>query len=132
MAAARLQTPHPTGPQENPESTSLSDLLTALKNVVTALANATLAYRQVNGISTAEAIIAPRIVKATAGRVASISVIVAGSTPGVIYDASQIGIITGPICGIPNTLGVTFINLPTDTGIVVVPGTGQTVTVSWS
>lgn len=114
------------------ESTSLSDLLTALKNVVTALNNATLAYRQVNGISTAEALTAQTVVKTSAGRVASVSVIVAGSAPGTLYDASQPNITLAPIYVIPNTIGVFVVNLPTDTGLVVVPGTGQTVTVSWS
>lgn len=112
--------------------TSLSDLLTALKNVVTALNGYTLAFRQVNGISTTEAITAQTVIKQSTGRVASVSVIVAGSAPGHLYDASQPNIVIAPLYVIPNTVGVFVVNLPTDTGLVVVPGTGQTVTVSWS
>lgn len=112
--------------------TSLSDLLTALKNVVTALNGYTLAFRQVNGISTTEAITAQTVIKQSAGRVASVSIIVAGSAPGHLYDASQPNSIIAPLYVIPNTVGVFVVNLPTDTGLVVVPGTGQTVTVSWS
>lgn len=112
---------------------SLSDILTAIQNLVVAVNNAALAYRQVNGISTTEAITVPTVIKTTPGRVASVSILVAGSAPGTIYDASQLNITTAPLFVIPNFVGVASINLPTDTGILVVPGGGgQSLTVSWS
>jgi hypothetical protein len=111
---------------------SLSDILTAIKNLVTALNAASRTYLEVNGISTAEGLTAPTVVKTSAGRVASVSVIVAGSAPGTIYDAAALGITTAPICKVPNTVEIFTVNMPTDSGILVVPGSGQTVTVNWS
>ena len=111
---------------------SLSDLLTATKNIVTALNNASQSYLNVNGISTKEAITVPTVVKASPGRIASMSVIVAGSAPGTLYDSSKLGILTAPLAIIPDTVGMYVVNLPTDTGLLVVPGSGQSVSVSWS
>jgi hypothetical protein len=111
---------------------SLSDILTAIKNLVEAVNNASQAYRNVNGISTKEAITVPTVVKTSPGRIAAISVIIAGSAPGTVYDSSQVSVPTAPLYVIPNTVGVFVVNLPTDTGLLVVPGSGQTVTVSWS
>ena len=111
---------------------STSDLLTALKNVVLALNGATQAYIAVNGTSSKQNITVPTVVKTSGGRIASISVIVGGSAPGTIYDSNSLNITNQPLCVIPNSVGVTFVNLPADTGILVSPGTGQAVTVSWS
>lgn len=115
---------------------SVSDILTTLKNLVVALNAATEAFNNVNGVSTKEGITAPVVIKSSAGRVASVSVIVAGSGPGMIYDSVQTSITTAPLWVIPAAAATNgepyFVNMPTDSGIVVVPGTGQTVTVSWS
>lgn len=111
---------------------SISDILTTLKNLVVATNNSSQQYLNVNGVSSREGITAPTVVKTTPGRLAIISVLVAGSAPGTAYDSSKLGITTAPLCNIPNTLGVFTINLPTDTGLLIVPGSGQTLTVSWS
>lgn len=111
---------------------SISDILTTLKNLVTALNGAAQAYLNVNGQSTTEAITTATVVKGASGRVASVSVIVAGSATGMIYDATVTGVTTAPLWVIPETVGVTFVNLVADMGIVVAPGTGQKVTVCWS
>ena len=81
-------------------------------------------------------ITATTIVKATAGRVYTVSVVVAGSAAGSIYDnnststgntaANQIGTI-------PDAVGqYSFGGFPTSTGITLVPGTGQTLAISWA
>jgi hypothetical protein len=117
-------------------SASLADLLTAAKNLVTALNNAANAYLSVNGKSSIEAITTPTVVKTTAGRIASVSIITAGSSTGMIYDANALGVTTSPLWIIPESStsnGEPYVvNLPTDTGILVSPGSGQSVTVSWS
>jgi hypothetical protein len=111
---------------------SLSDLLTATKNIVTALSTAAQNYMSVQGISNLCAITVPTVVKSTAGRIGSVSVIIAGSAQGMIYDSAQVGTITKPLCPIPNIVGVYTANLPANVGVLVVPGTGQTVSVSFS
>jgi len=114
---------------------STSDILTTLKNLVVALNAAARAFIDVNGVSTAEGITAPTVVKTTPGRVASISIIVAGSTTGMLYDSPNLTQ-SAPLWVIP-AAGATngepyVVNMPTDSGLMVSPGTGQTVTVSWS
>jgi len=114
---------------------SLSDLLTAVKNLVIALNGATQAFKNVNGVSTLEGITAPTVVKASAGRIVSVSIIVAGSATGMIYDSASLAE-NAPLWVIPmaaKTDGEPYeVGLPTDSGILVVPGSGQTIAVSWS
>lgn len=115
---------------------SLSDLLTAVKNLVIALNGATQAFNQVNGLSTTEGITAATVVKASAGRVASVSVTTGGSTAGMIYDSANSTQQTKPLWVIPQAASSTgepyVVNLPADVGILIIPGTGQTVALSWS
>jgi len=87
------------------------------------------------GISTTLDITAPTVVKALPGRLYSISVIVAGSGAGAVYDsASTTGnTAANQVAVVPTTAGVINANaLPCATGIVVAPGTGQTLAVAWS
>jgi hypothetical protein len=115
---------------------SVSDILTTLKNLVVALNAATQAFLNVNGVSTTEAITAPTVVKSSPGRVASVSIIVPGSASGMIYDSVATGITAAPLWIIPNAVasdGEPYkVNMATDSGILVVPGSGMTVTVCWS
>jgi hypothetical protein len=111
---------------------SLSDLLTTAKNIASAINGVAQTYVAVQGARVQQNITATAIVNNAAGRLAVVSVTTAGTTTGVIYDADTTGITTRPIYIIPNTVGVVFVNLPVVYGIVVVPGTGQAVTVSYS
>ncbi len=110
---------------------SLSDLLTAAKNIVIAINALAQDYLNVQGIANAYALTTSTLVKGEPGRVATVVVLVAGSGPGVIYDTISTAT-TKPIYNIPTTAGVYFVNMPCSYGITVVPGTGQTVTVSYS
>lgn len=110
----------------------MSDLLTAAKNVVTAINQLGQTYLQVQGSKSYSSITAATLVQSGQGRVVRVSVIVAGSSVGAIYDANASTATTNQVWVIPNTVGVTEINLPVNNGIVVVPGTGQTVVISYS
>lgn len=133
MAAPSTSDVRPSTPQPG---ASLSDLLTAVKNLVIALNGATQAFKQVNGVSTTEAITKATVVKTSAGRVASVSIITAGSASGMIYDSASASVTTAPLWVIPEAPASDgepyVVNLPTDSGIFVSPGTGQSVTVCWS
>jgi len=74
------------------------------------------------------------VVKTLAGRVAKISVTTAGSAPGSVNDAKTTGTAGAAnlLASIPNTVGVYSIDMPTAVGIVVTPGTGQVLTISYS
>lgn len=81
-------------------------------------------------------ITAPTVVKATKGRLAGIFVVVAGTTAGAVYDNNQTGgsnTAANQIAAAPATLGYSASpGFPCNTGIVVVPGTGQTLAVSFT
>lgn len=111
---------------------SLSDILTAAKNVVTAINGIGQTYLKVQGARRSDTLTATSLVSTGQGRLASISVVVAGSAAGTIYDSSASGSLTNALATIGNTAGVTFVNLPYNNGLVVVPGTGMTVVVTYS
>lgn len=124
-----------TQPTAGPTQTaggSVSDVLTTLKNLVTGLANLTQQYLNVEGVLNFAGLTAPTVVKASSGRIARVSVIVAGSAPGMIYDGATLSATTKPLDVIPNTVGVYVVNIPTSFGLLVVPGSGQTVSGSYS
>jgi hypothetical protein len=118
--------PQPTG------GASLSDVLTVAKNIAQAINALLQSYLNVQGAQNFAGITAPTVIKPSSGRVAVISVVVAGSAPGMVYDAAALGVTTKPLCVIPNTAGPFVANLPTSFGLLVVPGTGQTVSGSFS
>jgi hypothetical protein len=106
--------------------------LTALKNLVTALNSATQNYLNINGALSSAAITAPTVIKATTGRLVEVAIIAAGTTVGTIYDGATLTATTKPLSPLPNAVGVFRVNFPASTGLLVVPGVGQTVTVSYS
>lgn len=111
---------------------SLSDILTAAKNIVTALNNAAQSYLNVQGVRNSGSLSAATLVQSGAGRVCVVSVTTAGSATGKIYDATAATATTNPVYVIPTTAGVTVVNIPITNGLVVAPGTGQVVMVSYS
>ena len=113
-------------------SASISDLLTAAKNIVTAINQAAQSYVNVAGANNSPAITAATLVKTGSGRVVQVSVLVAGSATGSVYDASVSSATTGKLYVIPQTVGVVSVNIPVQYGIVVAPGSGQTITISYS
>ena len=79
-------------------------------------------------------ITAPAVVKATKGYVLKVAVIVAGSTVGTVNDITTTGAaaVANQVFAIPNTVGIYSLDFLCLTGIVVVPGTGMTVTVAYA
>jgi hypothetical protein len=111
---------------------SLSDLLTAAKNIAQAISTLAQGYLNVQGAQNFVGLTADTVVKSTAGRIANISVIVAGSAAGMVYDSVKTGSTTKPLYVIPMEVGVYVVNLPASFGIMISPGTGQTVSGSFS
>jgi hypothetical protein len=78
-------------------------------------------------------ITAATVVKATKGRAVRVSVVVAGSAAGTVNDNN---LTTGnaaanTVAPLPTTVGTITLDWPCVTGIVVVPGTGQTIAISY-
>ncbi len=113
-------------------ATSISDVLTAIKNIVLALNNETQTYLNINGSSCAANIGTATVVKTSPGRIVTISVITPGSTTGLIYDGAAVTATTKPLAVIQSMVGIFPVNLVASDGIVVIPGTGQVVSVGYS
>lgn len=111
---------------------SLDDILTTQRNGVINLANLAETWLQINGKQNASALTSATLVKTGAGRIASVSVVVGGSATGAIYDAGSASATSGILYTIPTTVGVYVLNFPFVNGLVVAPGTGQTIAVSYS
>jgi hypothetical protein len=111
---------------------SLSDILTTAKNLVTSVNQLGRTYLSVNGIARSATLTATTLVTTGQGRIASVSVSVAGSSACTIYDSNNASSLTSRLAAVTNAIGVTVINMPYDNGLVVVPGTGMTVVISYS
>lgn len=111
---------------------SLADILTATKNLVTAANQIGQVMIAVSGSKVQTDITTPTLVYTGQGWVARVSIVVAGTTEGAIYDAAADTATTNKIASLPNTVGITDIKLPVNNGIVVAPGTGQTIVISYS
>ena len=73
------------------------------------------------------------VVKASPGRIVRVDVAVAGSGAGSVNDAATIaGIATSNlIAAIPAVVGPIWLDWPCQAGIVVTPGSGQTLTIAF-
>jgi len=113
---------------------SLDDILTTQKNGVQGINGLNHTTQNLAGTVNSYEISASTYLATAAGWMAKVSVIVAGSTTGTIYDANSVGTaVTGVrLAIIPNTVGIYTINMPVNKGIVITPGTGMIVAVSYS
>lgn len=111
---------------------TLDDILTTQKNGVFGINSIATSNYFLAGKASAPALNATTLIRSGLGWVARVSVTVAGSTTGMIYDSNATGTLTVPIAVIANTIGIVTVNLPVTNGIVFVPGTGMTATVSYS
>jgi hypothetical protein len=126
--------PIPQGAQNViPQGASLTDILTAVKNLVLAINALTQTMLNLAGLTNAGPMTSVTVVKATAGRVCEISILSAGTTVGYIYDAASPSQTSGAqMIPLPNIVGVYKVTYPFDLGILVIPGNGQTVSLSYS
>jgi hypothetical protein len=85
------------------------------------------------GAATALAVTTATVLKAAPGRLVRVHVVVAGSAAGSANDAATTGAagIGNQIATLPNTVGPILIDWPCATGIVIMPGTGQTLAAAY-
>lgn len=121
---------------------SLDDLLTATKNIVTALNGINSTLGNVNsslvkslGTATSSTISAGSntLVVSGSGRLINFIVLTAGSANGTVYDTTNTSSppAADEMVVIPQTLGVFPIGAIFTNGLVVTPGTGQVITVTY-
>jgi hypothetical protein len=111
---------------------SLSDILTAAKNIVTATNNSARQTLLLAGAQVDAGISANRSILNGQGRLVTVSVTTAGSTTGTIYDVNGLTSNNLPLYTIPMAVGTYQVGLPCNFGLLVTPGTGMVVTVSYS
>lgn len=120
---------------------SLDDILTTQKNgvvtlgdLVNELANFRTLYAQSVGTTAALGISVPILIASGSGRLVNVYVITAGSTAGSINDAASVAAATtgNTLFSVPNTVGITQVNIPYSSGLVVQPGTGQVINITYS
>ena len=110
---------------------SPSDVLTTLKNLVTAINSAAQTYLGVQGVSNSGSLKATTQIAAGPGRVCTVIVTTAGAA-GAIYDSADATATSNPIFVVPATLGIYVLNMPVRYGIVYAPGSAQVAVVSYS
>jgi hypothetical protein len=121
-------------------ATSNSDILTAAKNIAAALSVCATAISEnaavvdLAGSKSKINITTDTLVQAGKGRIVKVIIVVAGTTAGSIHDAKTVAAAgaSNRLLPIPNTLGLTDVGFPVNDGIVIKPGTGQTVAISYS
>jgi len=113
---------------------SLGDILTTQKNGVVAINNIFQALSVINPTVTSATVTSSTLVIAGSGRLLSFSVVVAGSASGLIHNAGTPtgGSASNALVATPTTLGVYAANMVFTNGLVVVPGTGQSINVTYS
>lgn len=114
---------------------SLDDILTTQKNGVIAIGEYPSALAKFAGTNNTKEIAAATTyqIKVGSGWLANVSVIVAGSATGTMYDSSNTNSLTGlRIYIIPNTVGVVQVQVPFADGLVITTGTGQVASVTYT
>jgi hypothetical protein len=113
---------------------SLDDILTAQKNGVVAINNLSQGTLRGLGTQTSATITTATVIYVGAGYLVNFSVVVAGATAGTISNTGAVSTVAAAnaLCVIPNTVGVIKLGQVFSTGLVVTPGTGQSVNVTYS
>ena len=115
--------------------TSLDDILTTQKNGVIGINGVADTMYNLEGYRNSREITGSSVLLQQGDRwVARISIIEAGSTTGLIYDSPSVQLAgTGNrLYVIDNQVGIQTVMLPANQGIVVEPGTGMVLCVSFS
>ena len=112
---------------------NLDDILTAQKNGVVNLSNIQQANLRAQGTATSATVTASTLVISGKGYLARFCVVVAGSAAGTINNASStVSPAAGNVlCVVPNTVGIYDAGLVFTNGLTIVPGTGQSINVTY-
>lgn len=113
---------------------SIDDIATIQKNGVIAVNTLNQTLLRLFGTNTSNTASADTLVFTGIGRIVNMSVTVAGTTMGAIHNSSSIAGVSSAnkLASIPNTIGVTPLNLLFINGLVIKVGTGQELNVTYS
>lgn len=115
---------------------SLDDIFTTAQNIVTQITAMSTTWRRVAGTITSNTVddTADVLVVVGTGRLVNISIIDGGSGDGLIYNTSAISMLpdAGRLAVVRQTIGVFPINVLYTAGLVISPGTGQILNITYS
>lgn len=113
---------------------TIDDIYSVLQNAVQAINGLTQAYLNNEGQASLEGLTATALIKKGRGRIARVAVTTAGTTVGSVYDAASTSLATTAtlLVTIPNTVGIVDVSMPYESGLVITPGSGQVLSVSYS
>lgn len=114
---------------------SIDDLMGVQKNGVNALGNIYNLQRRVAGTTTSATVSASTVIVTGKGRLVSYTVVVSGSSDGGIHDLASTSGGTAANTLVPTDhtkLGVVVCGLEFQNGLLVTPGTGQSVNVTYA
>ena len=113
---------------------TIDDLLTTQKNGVIALNNINQTSEFLSGKTTSATVTSQTVIATGKGRLVSFSVVVAGSAAGTINNAAVTSSVASgnALVATPNTIGTYQCGCNFTTGLIVTPGTGQSVNVTYS
>ena len=115
-------------------SASLSDILTTQKNGVVALNNIASNNIKFQGTATSATVTANTLVVIGKGRLVNYAVVVAGTGVGGVYDSATIAdaAAANQLCATVETLGVFETGQIFTNGLVIKPGAGQSINVTYA
>jgi hypothetical protein len=115
---------------------TLDDVLTVQKNGVIAINNLSQIFKSYNeGQYTSTTVTSPTVVATASGRLVSVTIVSAGTTAGYVYNVSSTSTVAQSNALVslpPSVVGVYPVGAKFNTGLVVSPGTGQAVNVTYS
>lgn len=113
---------------------SLDDIATIQKNGVIAVNTLNQTLQRIYGSNTSATASANTLVFTGPGRLINVSVTVAGTTTGAIYNSNTVAGVSAAnkLATIGNTVGVFPMNLIFTNGLVIIVGTGQELNVTYS
>lgn len=113
---------------------SLDDILTTQKNGVVGINGISQTFLRAQGTVTSSTVTSGTLVLNGRGYVVNVCVVVAGSAVGAIYNTNTTTstAASNQLFSIPNTVGVYPLGQVFSTGLVIVPGTGQSINVTYT
>lgn len=113
---------------------SLDDVITVQKNGVIGVNGLNQTMRRAQGSNTSLTVTAQTLVVTGRGYLVSFSVTVAGTAAGTVNNAQSVALANAgnALCATPNTIGVYPCGLVFTNGLVISPGTGQSLNVTYS
>lgn len=115
---------------------TLDDILTTQKNGVNAINSLGQSLKLYNeGQYTSNTVTTSTFIAAGSGRLVSVAVVIKGSADGLIHNAGSVGAISlsNRLCAAPTAAsGVYPVGAKFTNGLVIVPGTGQALNVTYS